>query len=285
MGAQSPVKLALGEKEKPWGVAINMQGEVIVTEHQEQKQGQVSVFSASGKKLQSCGSRGMGQEQVDGPCEVAIDAEGSILVVDNGNHRILKFTSDAQFLTTIGDKGSEPLQFNDPIGITFNASNSKLYVTENHRIQVLNSDLTFSSTFGEKGSGKGQFYNPHCIACDNTGNVFVADTYNNRIQVFTAEGEFVREFGKEGQGKGELSYPIGIAIDRNNLVYVGEGLNRENQNHRISVFTFDGGFVTSFGSYGKQPGQFNCPHALCVNSNNVVYVCDRDNNRIQCIYL
>lgn len=162
-GAQSQVKLGtliLGEIEKPWGVAISMQGEVLVTEHyaNQEQEGQVSVFSSSGKKLQSCGSRGMGQEQVDGPCEVAIDAEGSILVVDNGNHRILKFTSDGQFLTTIGDKGSEPLQFNDPTGITFNASNNKLYVTENHRVQVLNSDLTFSSTFGQEGSGDGQFY-------------------------------------------------------------------------------------------------------------------------------
>ena len=68
--------------------------------------------------------------------------------------------------------------------------NKKVYVVDvaNNRVQVLKSDLTFSTKFGYKGSGKGQFNSPLGIACDSTGNVYVADTGNHRIQVSTHEG-------------------------------------------------------------------------------------------------
>ena len=61
------------------------------------------------------------------------------------------------------------------------------------------------------------------------------------------------------------------------MVYVSE-----EGNDRVSVFTSEGEFVTSFGSYGEEPRQFNCPHALCVdNWTGVVYVCDTYNHRVQ----
>ena len=52
-------------------------------------------------------------------------------------------------------------------------------------------------------------------------------------------------------------------------------------NHRVSVFTSEGQFVTSFGGLGEGPGQFVYPYGLAVDSSGVVYVCDGSNNRIQ----
>ena len=145
------------------------------------------------------------------------------LATDGDNHRIQKFTTEGQFLTAVGTEGSQPLQFNDPSGIVYNASNNKVYVadTYNHSVQVLNSDLTFSSTFGGHGSGKGQFESPWSIACDSTGNVYVADTLNHHIQVFTAEGRFLRMFGRHGVGRGQLRWPVGVAIDTSGLAVSG----------------------------------------------------------------
>jgi tripartite motif-containing protein 2/3/tripartite motif-containing protein 71 len=168
---------------RPWGVAINQRGEVVVAEHGGHC---VSVFSPSGKKLLSFGSNGFGLGQWDYPREIAIDGEGNIVVVDCRNYRIQKFTPGGQLLTSVGTEGRGPLQFAYPTGIEFNTSNSKWYVTDtrNDRVQVLNSDLTFSSTFGSEGNGEGQSCYPHGIACDSTGKVYVADTHNHRIQVF-----------------------------------------------------------------------------------------------------
>ena len=259
----------------PHGVAINQRGEVIVAEWDEHC---VSVFSHSGMKLRTFGSRGSGLGQFDHLCGVTVDGEGCILVADCGNHRIQKFTPEGQFLTAVGAKGKGPLQFDYPKDVAFNAANKKVYVLDhnNRRVQVLNSDLTFSGTFGKSGTGKGQFSNcSGSIAFDSTGNVYVADSSNDRVQVFTAEGKFLRIIGQRGDGRGELKFPEGIAVDSNDVVYVSEV-----GKHRVSVFTSEGVFVTSFGSYGSSPGQFKTPCGIAV-SNGVVYVCDQKNNRVQ----
>ena len=52
-------------------------------------------------------------------------------------------------------------------------------------------------------------------------------------------------------GRGELNWPVDIAIDTSDMVYVNEL-----DNHRVSVFTSGGQFVTSFGRRGKRSGEF-----------------------------
>ena len=281
VAVKSPVEklgtpiLTLGGVYRPMGVAITKRGEVVVTD-QGMGGNYVTVFSLSGEKLRSFGTRGSGQGQFDWPCGVTVDGEGNILVADRLNNRIQKFTAEGQFLTAAA--GSGHLQFNCPTDIAFNTINNKVYVVEklNHRIQVLNSDLTFSSTFGRQDNSKGQFSYPYGIACDSTGKVYVADTHNQRIQVFTAKGKFIRMFGRRGQGRGELAGPRCIAVDTSGMVYVSE-----EDNYRVSVFTTEGQFVTSFGQKGVEQGEFNSPYSLAVDDNGVVFVCDRGNNRIQ----
>ena len=168
--AKSPVEtlrtsiLTLSDVMRPWSMAINQRGEVIVAESGGHC---VSVFSPSGEKLRTFGSRGSGQGQLRSPCGVTVDDEGNILVTDGGNHRIQKFTPESQFLSKVGAIGKGPLQFVYPSDIIFNAANKKVYVTDsdNNRVQILNPDLTFSSSFGKPGSGKGQFDYPrwHCL--------------------------------------------------------------------------------------------------------------------------
>ena len=67
-----------------------------------------------------------------------------------------------------------------------------------------------------------------------------------------------------------------MAIDSSNRVYVSEL-----SIHRVSVFTSAGQFVTSFGSVGNGPGQFDYPRGLAVDGSGVVYVCDGWNHRVQ----
>ena len=268
--------LTIDMVERPWGVAVNQSGEVVVTEHYGHC---VSVFSQCGKKLQSFGTRGSGHGQFNEPSGVIVDSEGNILVADAFNHRIQKFTTSGEFLTAVGTVGSGPLQFNVIFDVAFNATNNKFYVVDfgNQRVQVLNSDLTFSSTFGKEGSGEGQFRYPWSIACDSTGNVYVTDSFNHRIQVFTAGGKFLMMFGSHGQSSEELNRPAGIIVDTNDVVYVSEF-----DNGCVSVFTCEGQFITSFGRKGHGPGEFNSPAGLAVDNCGVVYVCDHYNNCIQC---
>ena len=56
-------------------------------------------------------------------------------------------------------------------------------------------------------------------------------------------------FGRHGKGRGELEWPRGVTVDANDLVYVSE-----QDNNRVSVFTCEGQFVTSFGGRGAGKG-------------------------------
>ena len=287
ISVKSPVEriggplLALGKVVGPWGVTVNQKGEVLVTEWIPNCCC-VTVFSGSGEKIRSFGMTGTEEGEFRYPHGVAVDRQGNIFVADGSNHRIQKFTADGQFLMAAGKFGrfpdeEEPLEFNQPLAITYDANNDKLYVTDcNSHIQVLNSDLTFSGFFGKYGSGKGQYSSPYDIACDSTGKVYVVDYSKHCVLIFTAKGKFITKFGKQGEGKGKLNWPRSIACDGNDLLYISE-----ERNNRVSVFTTKGNFVTSFGSSGYEPGQFAAPHGIAVDSNGVVYVCDTENHRIQ----
>jgi len=47
------------------------------------------------------------------------------------------------------------------------------------------------------------------------------------------------------------------------------------------VFDADGNYVTQFGSEGLEPGQFDEPVGIAIDSNNMVYVADTWNQRVQ----
>ena len=237
----------------PNAVAINQKGEMVVTGDS------VSVFDLNGKKIQSFGL--LGSQYLSG---VAVDSDGSILVVDHGHNVIRKLTSGGQLLT-------EVTNFSFPRDIAINPYNSKIYVVDSNGVQILNPDLSISGLFH-----KAQFIHPWGISCDSTGKVYVADVCDNHIKVFTPEGALLRTFGGRGQGIGQLHHPTYVVVDASDLVYVSE-----HRNFRVSVFTSEGEFVTSFGKMGEGPGEFNSPRGLAVDSNGIVYVCDSQNKCIQ----
>ena len=250
---------------EPSGIAINHNGEIVVS---ERGSGHVSTYTSSGKKIQTIS---MESPELIG---LTLDKEGNVIVGDNVNNSIRKYSPEGQLLAFVGTGGTGPLQFEEIRDIAINTRNNKVYVADcfNHRIQVLNSDLTFLASFGEYGKNKGQFKYPSGITCDSAGNIYVAEFFNHRVQVFTPKGKFLRMFGKHGKGEDKLKRPSGIALDPSSKhVYISES-----DNHRISVFTCEGQFVTIFGSGVK----WFSPRGLAVDNGGVVYVCDFHNSQI-----
>ena len=262
----------IGGMNRPWGVAVNQNGEVVVAEYGGHC---VSIFNSKGEKVRLFGSCGAGNGQFSQPHGIAINDSGDILVADGGNHRIQKFSANGRFITAVGTHGSGQLQFQWPVGIKIHPPTKRIYVADNinHRVQILNPNLSYLYS---TGSGPGQLQRPWDVAFDSANNVYVADNSNNRIQVFTEGGRFLRQIGKKGAGKGELKGPVAIAINHEDELYV-----TENGNHRVSVFTTQGDFLTSFGTGGNGPHQFQSPRGIAVDQSGMVYVADWGNNRIQ----
>jgi hypothetical protein len=49
----------------------------------------------------------------------------------------------------------------------------------------------------------------------------------------------------------------------------------------VVKFSAEGRYLQAWGKPGRGPGEFQVPHSIVVDSNGLVYVSDRENNRIQ----
>ncbi|MDZ7781175.1 MAG: hypothetical protein U5R14_14745 [Gemmatimonadota bacterium] len=101
------------------------------------------------------------------------------------------------------------------------APDGHIFVAEGHgpsspnRIVKFAPDGTHVATFGESGYGPGEFLEPHALAMDSQGRLFVGDRYNNRIHILDQNGEFIAFWTQFGR-------PSGIFIDENDLIYVAD---------------------------------------------------------------
>ncbi len=73
----------------------------------------------------------------------------------------------------------------------------------------------FIKEWGKLGTGPGDFDQPHALAFDSKGRLFVGDRNNNRIQIFDQDGTFIEEWK-------QYSRPSGIYIDKNDVLYVAD---------------------------------------------------------------
>ena len=264
----TPVRVVT-ELDRPYGIAINSYGEMIVSEWGPH---QVSVLDSTGKVIRRFGSLGDRPEQMKYPTGVAVDRDDNVYVTSD--HKLQKFSRDGHLIKTVGQKGNKEGEFNEPIGVRLH--NSHVYVCEkrNHRIQVLDCELNFIRTIGSRGSGRGEFNKPFDLDFDAEGNAYIADLVNNRIQVLDTSGQFIRQFGHE-EGEGRLKGPIAVHII-GQFVYVSDS-----GHHRIAVYETSGQFVTSFGRKGEGEGEFISPRHITSDYNGFIYVCDLLNKRIK----
>jgi len=84
-----------------------------------------------------------------------------------------------------------------------------------------------------------------------------------------------------GRADGQFNFPSGLVFDHHRgLLLV------TSNNHRVQVFSCDDdegcSFVSKFGQYGDQPGQFNYPWDLAIDhDHDRILITDFDNNRVQ----
>jgi RHS repeat-associated protein len=152
----------------------------------------------------------------------AADAKGSVWVT-LGTGVIQRYDSAAKLLSEFGEEGSEPGQFDYPVGVDVDAE-GKIWVadTGNARVQRLSPAGEILAEFGEEGTEPGQFVEPTDVDVDAEGVVWVVDAGNDRVQAFDAEGEFLTEFGEPGSGKGQFDQPRGIDVDGQGSIYVAD---------------------------------------------------------------
>ena len=150
--------------------------------------------------------------------------------------QVWKFSPDGKVLLTLGKPGggNEPDFFFAPNDVITSPDGKFIFVSEGHsstpgqNARVLKFDATgkFIKSWGKWGNGDGEFDQPHALAFDSKGLLYVGDRNNNRVQVFDQDGNFKEKFY-------QFSRPSGIYIDKNDNLYVADSESGSvSQNHQ-----------------------------------------------------
>ena len=180
-------------------------------------------YNAAGKLLAA-----FGQGLLIFPHGGTVDRDGNLWITDAGGangkgHQVFKFSPDGKVLMTLGKagvSGSGPDLFDQPTDIVV-APTGDLFVTDSHRngknnrVVHFTKDGKFIKEWGRKGTGRGELSEPHTLAMDSRGRLFVGDRENNRIVVYNQDGNVLDEWRQFGR-------PSGIAITADDTIYVAD---------------------------------------------------------------
>lgn len=167
---------------RPTGIVFNpLTGLLYVAETGAHR---IVAFDSTGKESLRIGGSGMEAGAFNFPTDLAVMADGRLLVTDSLNSRIQIFTPEGMPTGSFGEAGDTPGRFTRPKGIAVD-SEGHIYVCDSQQdmVQIFDETGRLLLAFGDKGSHPGQFWMPSGIHISND-MIYVSDTYNQRVQVF-----------------------------------------------------------------------------------------------------
>ena len=195
---------------------------------------------------------------------VAVKKDGNILVMHRGDDPVLEYRPDGTLVGTFGD-----VKFSHGKVMPMQKA-----VAEKGRTPEMSG---YQAVYGAAGCSN---CGAHEIRVDPEGNVWVVDAPGQIITKMSPQGKTIMTLGtrdKRGLSATQFYLPTDIAFAPNGELVVTDGYG----NARIVRFSKDGKYLGAFGARGNGPGQFQLPHNVVVDAKGLIYVSDRDNQRIE----
>jgi DNA-binding beta-propeller fold protein YncE len=135
----------------------------------------------------------------------------------------------------------------------------------------------------------------HTVRVDRYDNIWCTDKGSDMVIKFRPDGRVDMVWGRKQEASDESTGPLkhpspplppedgrfrqvtDVAWDSDDNAYISDGYI----NSRVAKIGKDGKWLSSWGTYGTGPGQFNLPHSIATDAQNRIYVADRSNRRIQ----
>src|ERR1019366_6323724 len=203
-------------------------------------------------------------------------------------HQVFKFSPDGKLLLTLGKPGGgrDPEFFFQPNNLLV-APNGVIFVAEGHSsgqgsstARVLKFDKTgkLLASWGTvvdttKKDDPYSFNQPHALAMDSKGRLFVGDRGYNRIKIFDQNGKLLDTWY-------QFSRPSGIVIDQDDRIYVADSESGSvNPAHGAwkrgtRIGSAKDGSVVAFipdPNESAGPGQTSAAEGVAVDSKGIIY--------------
>ena len=252
----------------------------------------VFKFDANGKLVTAFGA-GM----FVSPHGIFVDRGGNVWVVDcactvrgargadsasrpTRGHQVFEFSPSGKLLMTLGKPGggSGAEYFTQPNDVLV-APNGDIFVAEGHssapgstaRVLKFSKDGKLIKTWGSFGHGPYDLDQPHALAMDSRGRLFVGDRGNNRIKIFDQDGKLLDTWY-------QFSRPSGIYIDAHDTIYVADSESgsvakeRTTWKRGIRVGSARDGSVTAFiPDPNEAPPSTSAAEGVAVDARGVIY--------------
>jgi len=137
--------------------------------------------------------------------------------------------------------------------------------------------------------GDGLLNRAHGLRIDKADNLWVTDVNAHVVLKLNRQGEVLLTLGTKGEagewneatGSHRFNQPTDVALGRNGDVFVTQGHTPEGGDPRVLKFDKHGKFIKSWGGKGTEPGKFAVAHGIAVDAKGLLWVADRENQRIQ----
>ncbi len=181
-----------------------------------------------------------------------------------------------------------------PAGITMGASAGVAFDSRGH-LFVLTRGPQPLFEFDENGKfirafGDGLFTRSHGLRIDGDGNIWATDVGSHLVMKLNPQGQVLLTLGTKGEAgewneatqSHKLNQPNEVAIARNGDIFVAQGHTPGPRGDaRVLKFDKTGTFIKSWGGKGKDAGQFEVAHGIAIDAAGLLWVTDRENQRIQ----
>jgi sugar lactone lactonase YvrE len=205
------------------------------------------------------------------PIRIQIDSKGDILALDGKTQRIVRISETGEFKGYIDATGMASESPVVPRSFRID-KNDNLYILDVGSGRVLYTDpggkvlreIGFPKEYG--------FFSD--ITEDPVGNLFLLDSVDRRV-FFAPKGSATISPLKGGLEE-NANFPVSIAVDHQGTLLVVD-----QNGGGVVILSADGSFRGRQSGIGWKEGLLRYPSQICVNSNGMVFIADRGNNRIQ----
>jgi peptidylamidoglycolate lyase len=136
--------------------------------------------------------------------------------------------------------------------------------------------LVFDSQTGRVVDSWGEdlFVMPHQISVDRSGHIWIVDCGQDKVFKFDPAGTLLMQVGGAEIG---FRKPTDAVVFRDGSFAISDGYT----NSRVAVFNADGRLIHAWGQKGKGSLEFQTPHSIACDEDELIYIADRENHRVQ----